>query len=69
MDTLIAFAIAAVVGVFFLRGYLKSLKKLEEQARDLRRQRSIVFRRAEIPASSYRHRRVHWLRRMHDRVS
>ncbi len=33
MDTLIAFAIAAIVGVFFLRSYLQSLKKLEEQSR------------------------------------
>src|SRR5271165_7614168 len=33
MDTIIALAIAAIVGTFFLRGYLKSLKKQEEQAR------------------------------------
>jgi thioredoxin reductase (NADPH) len=33
MDTLVALAIAAIVGTFFLRGYLKSLKKQEERAR------------------------------------
>lgn len=33
MDTLVALVIAAIVGVFFVRGYLKSLKKQEEQAR------------------------------------
>jgi len=33
MDTLIALVIAAVVGMFFLRGYLKGLKKQEEMAR------------------------------------
>ncbi len=33
MDTLAALAIAAVVGMFFVRGYLKSLKKQEERAR------------------------------------
>jgi putative YpdA family bacillithiol system oxidoreductase len=33
MDTLIAIVIAAVVSVFFLRGYLKSLKKRDEMAR------------------------------------
>src|SRR5271165_5591829 len=33
MDTLVALVIAAVVGMFFVRGYLTSLKKQEEQAR------------------------------------
>lgn len=33
MDTLVALVIAAIVGMFFLRGYLKTLKKQEEQAR------------------------------------
>lgn len=33
MESLITFAIAAVVCLFFLRGYLKSLKKREEAAR------------------------------------
>src|SRR5450755_1905105 len=33
MDTLVALAIAAIVGIFFVRGYLKKLKKQEEQAR------------------------------------
>jgi thioredoxin reductase/Pyruvate/2-oxoacid:ferredoxin oxidoreductase delta subunit len=33
MDTLIALIIAAVVSLFFLRGYLKNLKRREEQAR------------------------------------
>lgn len=33
MDTLVALGIAAIVGSFFLRGYLKSLKKQEAQAR------------------------------------
>src|SRR5450755_2572359 len=33
MDTLVALVIAAIVGMFFVRGYLKSLKKQEEQAR------------------------------------
>ena len=33
MDTLITLIIATVVSVFFLRGYLKGLKKREEQAR------------------------------------
>ena len=32
METLITFAIAALVTMFFLRGYLKKLKKREEQA-------------------------------------
>jgi thioredoxin reductase/NAD-dependent dihydropyrimidine dehydrogenase PreA subunit len=32
MDTLIALIVAAVIGSFFLRGYLKGLKKREEQA-------------------------------------
>lgn len=34
MDSLIAIAIAAVVSLFFLRGYLKSLKKRDEAARN-----------------------------------
>jgi thioredoxin reductase (NADPH) len=34
MDTLITFAIAAIVTMFFLRGYLKSLKQREARARD-----------------------------------
>ncbi len=33
MDTLVALVVAAIVGIFFVRGYLKSLKKQEEQAR------------------------------------
>jgi thioredoxin reductase/Pyruvate/2-oxoacid:ferredoxin oxidoreductase delta subunit len=33
MDTLIALAVAAVIGWFFLRGYLKSLKERDELAR------------------------------------
>src|ERR1017187_9248365 len=33
MDTLVALVIAAIVGIFFVRGYLKNLKKQEEQAR------------------------------------
>ena len=33
MDTLIALVVAAVIGSFFLRGYLTSLKEREEQAR------------------------------------
>jgi putative YpdA family bacillithiol system oxidoreductase len=33
MDTLVALAVAAIVGMFFVRGYLKSLKKQEEKAR------------------------------------
>src|ERR1017187_1217128 len=33
MDTLIALILAAVFTLFFLRGYLKSLKKKEEQFR------------------------------------
>ena len=33
MDTIVALVIAAIVGIFFLRGYLKNLKKQEEQAR------------------------------------
>src|SRR6202142_2332355 len=33
MDTIVALVIAAIVGIFFVRGYLKSLKKQEEQAR------------------------------------
>ena len=32
MDTLIAFAFAAIIGAFFLRSYLKGLKKREEAA-------------------------------------
>src|ERR1700741_4700979 len=34
MDTLIALIVAAVIGSFFLRGYLKGLKKREEKARE-----------------------------------
>ena len=34
MDTLIALVVAAAITVFFLRGYLKSLKKREAQARE-----------------------------------
>lgn len=33
MDTIVALVIAAIVGIFFVRGYLKSLKKQEEKAR------------------------------------
>ena len=33
MDTLIAFAVAAIIGAFFLRSYLKGLKKREEASR------------------------------------
>jgi thioredoxin reductase (NADPH) len=33
MDTLVALAIAAIVGIIFVRGYLKGLKKQEEKAR------------------------------------
>src|ERR1035437_4432925 len=34
MDTLVALLIAAIVGTFFVRGYLKSLRKQEEKARE-----------------------------------
>ena len=34
MDTLIAFIVAAVMTMFFLRGYLKNLKKRDVQARE-----------------------------------
>ncbi len=34
MDTLIALIVAAAIGSFFLRGYLKGLKKREEKARE-----------------------------------
>lgn len=34
MDTLIAFSVAASLTIFFLRGYLKNLKKREAKARD-----------------------------------
>ena len=34
MDTLIALIVAAVIGSFFLRGYLKDLKKRDEKARE-----------------------------------
>lgn len=34
MDTLIALIVAAVIGSFFLRGYLKGLKKRDEKARE-----------------------------------
>jgi putative YpdA family bacillithiol system oxidoreductase len=34
MDTLIALIVAAVIGSFFLRGYLKGLEKRDQQARD-----------------------------------
>jgi thioredoxin reductase/Pyruvate/2-oxoacid:ferredoxin oxidoreductase delta subunit len=34
MDTLVALLIAVIVGVFFVRGYLKTLKKQEEKARE-----------------------------------
>jgi thioredoxin reductase (NADPH) len=34
MDTLVAMAIAAIVGIFFVRGYLKNLKKQEARARE-----------------------------------
>jgi len=33
MDTLVALVVAAIVGMFFVRGYLESLKKQEEKAR------------------------------------
>jgi putative YpdA family bacillithiol system oxidoreductase len=33
MDTLVALIVAVIVGIFFVRGYLKSLKKQEENAR------------------------------------
>src|ERR1700756_2450747 len=33
MDTLIAFVVAAVLTIFFLRGYFKSLKERDEKAR------------------------------------
>jgi thioredoxin reductase (NADPH) len=34
MDTIVALVIAAVIGTFFLRGYLKGLKKQEARARE-----------------------------------
>ncbi|MBZ5666902.1 MAG: NAD(P)-binding domain-containing protein [Acidobacteriia bacterium] len=34
MDTIVALVIAAIIGTFFLRGYLKSLKKQEAKARE-----------------------------------
>jgi thioredoxin reductase (NADPH) len=34
VDTVIAFAVAAIVSAFFLRGYLKSLREREEKARE-----------------------------------
>ena len=34
MDTLITFLIAAVISLFFLRGYLRSLKKRDEKAKE-----------------------------------
>jgi hypothetical protein len=33
MDTLVALLIAAIVGAFFVRGYLKTLKEQEEKSR------------------------------------
>ena len=69
MDTIIALAIAAIVGMFFVRGYLKSLKKQEKKAREAVA-KGAVF--SEGPKSQHPHidtAMVHWLRRVYRRVS
>src|SRR5271166_4500794 len=57
MDTIIALVIAAVVGIFFVRGYLKSLEKQEEKARDAVA-RGAVF--SEGPKSQHPHIDTAW---------
>ena len=52
MDSLIAFVIAAVVSLFFLRGYLKGLKKRDELARQSA-EKGQVF--SEGPRSQHPH--------------
>jgi thioredoxin reductase (NADPH) len=57
MDTLVALAIAAIVGIFFLRGYLKNLKKQEEKAR-ASAARGALF--SEGPKSQHPHIDMAW---------
>src|SRR5450759_3215155 len=57
MDTIVALVVAAVVGLFFVRGYLKSLKKQEEKARDAAA-RGAVF--SEGPKSQHPHIATAW---------
>src|ERR1039458_2030155 len=57
MDTIVALVVAAVVGLFFVRGYLKSLKKQEEKAREAAA-RGAVF--SEGPKSQHPHIDTAW---------
>lgn len=57
MDTIVALLIAAVIGSFFLRGYLKGLKKQEQKARDSAA-RGALF--SEGPKSQHPHIDTAW---------
>jgi thioredoxin reductase (NADPH) len=57
MDTVVALVVAAVVGMFFVRGYLTSLKKQEEKAREAAA-RGAVF--SEGPKSQHPHIDTAW---------
>ena len=57
MDTLVALAIAAIVGIIFVRGYLKGLKKQEEKAR-VSAAKGALF--SEGPKSQHPHIETAW---------
>jgi thioredoxin reductase (NADPH) len=57
MDTLVAIVVAAVVGAFFLRGYLKSLKRQEEKAREAAAKGALF---SEGPKSQHPHIDTAW---------
>jgi thioredoxin reductase (NADPH) len=57
MDTVVALVVAAFVGMFFLRGYLKSLKKQEEKAREAAAKGALF---SEGPKSQHPHIDTAW---------
>ena len=57
MDTFVALLVAAIVGAFFVRGYLKTLEKQEEKARESAA-RGALF--SEGPKSQHPHIDTAW---------
>ena len=57
MDTVVALVVAAIVGAFFLRGYLKSLKKQEEKSREAAAKGALF---SEGPKSQHPHIDTAW---------
>src|SRR5271169_3346908 len=57
MDTIVALVVAAVVGMFFVRGYLNSLKKQEQKAREAAAKGALF---SEGPKSQHPHIDTAW---------